>query len=95
MAYSSNHYLDYIINHVFLPLKLPQKSDESADNYAALCRVIAQCSEQYRERVPDHEKPIWDPIVKMLNTLCALEADDGLTKGKVWNHILQMNVGGM
>ncbi|KAK7056950.1 hypothetical protein VNI00_002668 [Paramarasmius palmivorus] len=93
MAYSSNHYLDYIINHVFLPLKLPQKSDESADNYAALCRVIAQCSEQYRERVPDHEKPIWDPIVKMLNTLCALEADDGLTKGKVWNHILQMNVG--
>ncbi|KAI3609463.1 hypothetical protein WG66_001304, partial [Moniliophthora roreri] len=67
---ADSNLLSYIINHVFLPPKLPQSCDESAENYAGLCRVILRCAQEYREKVPEEERPRWDPVVKMLDNLC-------------------------
>ncbi|ESK82057.1 hypothetical protein Moror_13419 [Moniliophthora roreri MCA 2997] len=90
---ADSNLLSYIINHVFLPPKLPQSCDESAENYAGLCRVILRCAQEYREKVPEEERPRWDPVVKMLDNLCLLESEGGFSKEKVGSCIFRMNIG--
>ncbi|ESK95832.1 hypothetical protein Moror_12444 [Moniliophthora roreri MCA 2997] len=90
---ADSYQLYYIINHVFLPPKLPQECDESEENYAALSRMVLHCAEQYQNTVPDEEKAIWDSIVNMLEKLCLLEVLGGFCKENIENIILQMNEG--
>ncbi|KAK7040132.1 hypothetical protein VNI00_009938 [Paramarasmius palmivorus] len=82
--------LHYIVNHVFLPPKLPQECDESAENYSALCRTIFECARKYRRFIAEDEQPLWDTVVKMLEGLCTLETAEGFSQEEVQNQMLDL-----
>ncbi|KIY70910.1 hypothetical protein CYLTODRAFT_391279 [Cylindrobasidium torrendii FP15055 ss-10] len=68
--------LEYIANHVFMPLKLPQKQDLPDDNgtYAnaqALASAVARAAENY---TCSHER--WPALKKMLGTVKTLHGQD-------------------
>ncbi|KAK7053180.1 hypothetical protein VNI00_003799 [Paramarasmius palmivorus] len=87
---ADSHHLPYVINHVFLPPKLPQHSDESAENYTGLCRTILHCAEEYSRNVANNERVRWSSIVRMLKRLCFLEAPGGFMKENVEACLLKM-----
>jgi hypothetical protein len=85
--------LHYIVNHVFLPPKLPQECDESPENYSALCRTIFECASKYRRFIAEDVQPLWDKVLKMLDSLCTLERE-GFSREEVENRILRLDCDG-
>ncbi|KAG2136632.1 hypothetical protein DEU56DRAFT_980804 [Suillus clintonianus] len=61
--------LEYIINHVFLPLKLPQGSDHSLENDLALSREVFGAALAFRDQLPYNKLLLWTSSVKMLRNL--------------------------
>ncbi|EGN92655.1 hypothetical protein SERLA73DRAFT_65475 [Serpula lacrymans var. lacrymans S7.3] len=62
--------LDYIINHVFCPPKLPQKDDSSIKHDQELCALVLQCALEFRDVLSREAAFRWDAIIKMLDQLC-------------------------
>ncbi|KAG1894551.1 uncharacterized protein F5891DRAFT_714827 [Suillus fuscotomentosus] len=60
---------EYIINHVFLPLKLPQGSDQSLENDLALSEAVFDAAITFSDQLPSDKLRLWTNIVKMLNNL--------------------------
>ena len=57
--------LDYLINHVFLPPKLPQKADEELHKReSSLLLHIVDVAEQYKPYALDRKA--WDRCIRML-----------------------------
>ncbi|KAH7912069.1 hypothetical protein BJ138DRAFT_1112671 [Hygrophoropsis aurantiaca] len=63
--------LEYIINHVFCPLKLPQEDDESTENNFALSTAVSQSALKFREHLLSEDLSRWDQIAKMLTNISA------------------------
>ena len=61
--------LIYIINHVFLPLKLPQGNDHSLENDLALSQAVVDTALNYMHQVPSDKQLSWMSNVKMLRNL--------------------------
>ncbi|KAI5846642.1 hypothetical protein DFP73DRAFT_546547 [Morchella snyderi] len=62
--------LSYIINHVFLPPKLPQEAEtDVGERNSALLKVVRDIAEYYCERKGHDINEQWAPAVKMLTTL--------------------------
>ncbi len=61
--------LTYIINHVFMPPKLPQANDDSAENDEALCTTAFRCAEEYVAHLPTEKLPAWRSVVSMLSRI--------------------------
>ncbi|KAG1761304.1 hypothetical protein EDD22DRAFT_985840 [Suillus occidentalis] len=58
--------LEYIINHVFLPLKLPQGSDQSLENDLALSQAIFDAAISFSDQLPSDKLLLWTSSLKML-----------------------------
>ncbi|KAG1740597.1 hypothetical protein EDB19DRAFT_1828418 [Suillus lakei] len=61
--------LEYIINHVFLPLKLPQGSDHSLENDLALAQVVVEAALAFSDQLPSDKQLLWMSSLKMLQNL--------------------------
>lgn len=86
--------LTYIINHVFCPLKLPQKDDLDIAMEQALCETVLQYAKEYRNLLPVDRKPRWDPIAKMLTNLYDTQESIELSKEQIKRSMAAMNPGG-
>ncbi|KAK0446439.1 uncharacterized protein EV420DRAFT_1715929 [Desarmillaria tabescens] len=80
--------LVYIVNHVFLPIQLPHGNDQSQSNDGALCCVVLESAQEYRNM---HANPdVWGPMIKMLHNF---EASQSLTSTIVERQFSQMRRG--
>ncbi|KAG2039123.1 hypothetical protein BDR03DRAFT_1090824 [Suillus americanus] len=61
--------LEYIINHVFLPLKLPQGSDHSFENELALSQAVFDAALVFSDELLPDEQWLWTSSLKMLRNL--------------------------
>ncbi|KAF8260775.1 hypothetical protein EI94DRAFT_1747586 [Lactarius quietus] len=58
-----------VVEHVFLPPKLPQKAPEKDAKRAsniALCHTLMQAATMFRRYLSPSQKPVWDRITKMM-----------------------------
>ncbi|KAG1750341.1 uncharacterized protein EDB91DRAFT_1303212 [Suillus paluster] len=61
--------LEYIINHVFSPLKLPQGSDHSLKNDLALSQAVVEAALAFSDQLPSDKQLLWMSSLKMLQNL--------------------------
>jgi hypothetical protein len=61
--------LEYIINHVFCPLKLPQASDHTLENDLALSQAVLDAAQAFNDQLPSDKQQLWARSFKMLQNL--------------------------
>src|SRR4051794_29926264 len=61
--------LQYLINHIFLPPKLPQEDDRGYDTCDRLTRAVQDAVKSFSDHVSIVEKPLWDRAAKMMDAL--------------------------
>lgn len=75
--------LDYIVNHVFLPPKLPQQNDATPEVEAALTKLIHDTLRSFIGLLPEDIQEEWASLPSMLSIL--------LDDGKLGNPIRKLN----
>ena len=88
--------LVFIINHVFLPPKLPANSDCTSENEASLIRVFKDCAETFARRFEDqsNSRRAWDVVARMLASAVLLHGRGTVEGDQLDNEIAKMEVGG-
>ena len=81
-----------MLNHVFLPPKLPQEDDANASHRAALCRFVYKASCRFTTFLSQAQQQQWSIISQMLKTL--LETTQVLDKDVLVKNILCLGNGG-
>ncbi|KAH7924414.1 hypothetical protein BV22DRAFT_1013320 [Leucogyrophana mollusca] len=71
--------LEYIITHVFCPLKLPLHDDHSVANDLALSDAVLQSALVFREHLLPKKQADWDQMERMLENLSATAGSDILS----------------
>jgi len=94
--------LEYIVNHVFLPPKLPPGSDDPKSMYECdrtLCELVVEAAMEYsgRRQAPDSvplcDVPArWAPIVRMIRDLAQFQPHPSTEDLK--QSFLRLNHGG-
>ncbi|KAF9503489.1 hypothetical protein BS47DRAFT_1402353 [Hydnum rufescens UP504] len=61
-----------IVNHIFLPPRLPQKGDDQGDDHTqTLCVTIHKSLEQYiTQHISPLQSTLWNALLKMMGHLC-------------------------
>jgi hypothetical protein len=72
--------LDYIVHHVFMPPKLPQKDDYTVLNEIALCQTVHESASRYllSGRIAKERESSWNAIVEMLQHLTDSQSSEEL-----------------
>jgi hypothetical protein len=86
--------LNYIINHIFFPPKLPQEDDHSHENDRALCLVLLDSARIYQDSLSMAEQIRWDPMIKLLQNLYDFHELEILSKDHVKKAMERMRPGG-
>jgi len=87
--------LTFIINHVFLPPKLPQRSEvDAGEHNSALLRLCIRAAEDYQRYVSWEVQEVWEPALKMLVNFSRLENSNALDAGTFKKTVLDMKPGG-
>ena len=87
--------LNYIINHVFLPPKLPQKDDGDATKSVALIEEVLAALKLFQAHVSEQEKSIWTSCLKMVGNMIHLrDHSGGLVAEEVETMLREMMDGG-
>ena len=76
--------LDYIIDHVFLPSKLPQKDDSNTTKGASLVEEVLAALRLLQAHVPKQARLEWVPCIKMVGNMLELRDHFG---GLVANNV--------
>ena len=84
--------LRYVLNHVFLPPKLPQKDDYDAELDAALCRFVYDAALEFAAFLPQSQQGRWSTVSLLLKNL--LESAGDLDKDMLEINILHLKIGG-
>ncbi|KAG6835204.1 hypothetical protein H0H93_003933, partial [Arthromyces matolae] len=71
--------LEYIINHIFLPPRLPQASDDSIKNDIALCNCVIRNAKAF-SKLNTSDDNLWNPIIRMLENLHTIASRGALDK---------------
>jgi len=88
--------LYYIINHVFLPPKLPQKDDNDVTKTVSVIEELLTALGSLQDRIPEHERSEWIPCIKMVSNMLELRDHfGGLVAGKLETTLRKMVDGGM
>jgi hypothetical protein len=69
--------LEYIINHVFLPPKLPQEDDSNATNSAFLTEQLLVALRSFQDHSPKQKRSEWIPCIKMIGNMQKLQDHSG------------------
>ena len=83
----------YILNHVFLPPKLPQEDDTNTDHDIALCHLVYDASLGFTDFVSKRQQQKWSIVSQMLQTLLKTRLDV-LDKRVLSKEILALREGG-
>ena len=86
--------LEYIVTHVFLPLKLPDGDDHSVCNDRSLASAIASVAHIYSGHVDTANLPEWNCILGMLENLQATVQFESLDQLRSISQLSSMHVGG-
>lgn len=92
---TSTKELDYVLNHVFLPPKLPQEQDigpEANLGAITLCELAYDAAVQFPQYLSEQYQSQWAVVVKMLGHL--LDTTRVFEKQGQIDKILSMRVGG-
>lgn len=72
--------LDFMVNHIVLPPKLPQADDRNHDNELALIAFARDQAIAFQNDVSAESRPCWTGIVKMLTTWLEVNAHGSISK---------------
>ena len=61
--------LNYIINHVFFPPKLPQKDDNDATKASSLVEELLAALESFQVDIPEQERLGWIPCINVVRNM--------------------------
>jgi len=88
--------LAFVINHVFLPPKLPSESDCTPKHGVSLIRVFKDCAETFARRFEpqSNSRTAWDATSRMLASMELLHGGGIIEEGPVNRQIAEMKVGG-
>ncbi|KAG6377846.1 hypothetical protein JVT61DRAFT_14627 [Boletus reticuloceps] len=86
--------LEYIITHVFCPLRLPGGDDHSLPNDQALMEAVIDAAHAYTHVVADAGQSEWHPIEKMLENLGATVPSAKFDRKRVLAQLSRMQRGG-
>ena len=86
--------LEYIVTHVFIPLKLPDGDDHSVRNDRSLAAAIASAAHLYSGHVDNASLPEWRHISGMLDNLQAAVQFESLDRFRTISQLSNMHVGG-
>ena len=75
--------LYYVVNHVFLPPKLPQEDDLDATMEHALCLLVYDAAKLYVDFLPPYQHEKWHAIVDMLKNIHLSHETEELSKGQI------------
>ncbi|PPQ73450.1 hypothetical protein CVT26_010200 [Gymnopilus dilepis] len=81
----------YMLNHVFLPPKLPQADDSKLEHDIALCEFSYRASVDFQGLLPEDQQQQWSSIVRMLEML--LESTIRLDRATLQQDILNLDEG--
>ncbi|KAL0576778.1 hypothetical protein V5O48_005205 [Marasmius crinis-equi] len=86
--------LNYIINHVFLPIEVHQRDDWSQENDYKLCSEVLEAVRAYRNRHAHRdEKHGWYLIIRMLERLQSLNEEQSFSREKLIGTLEKMIAG--
>ena len=86
--------LEYIITHVFCPLQLPDKDDQSFRNDCSLAGAIATAARLCAVHISDTSTPLWHSISRMLDNLLDIVQFRYLDRSLTISQLQNMNIGG-
>lgn len=72
--------LEYIITHIFCPIKLPQHDDYADTSDRALLDVVLGSARKFVSFLPHDDQEEWGPLLKTLKNLGATTTSRSLTK---------------
>ena len=88
-------YLSYIIDHVFLPPKLPQRDDSNAAKDASLAEEVLIALKSLQSHILTKERSEWIHCIKMVgNMLQICDHFGGLVAKEVETKLREMVDGG-
>jgi len=73
----NSQYLGYVVNHVFMPTKLPQKGEQSDGYYdkeEALCEVALESARTFFTQLPGGSQNETTTVLRMLEAFSDLNA---------------------
>jgi len=82
--------LDYAINHIFLPPRLPNASDSSPHLEARLIALVRQ----YADRPKGAQSTDWTTVTKMLASMSRVHDGRAMAEHTVREEIAAMKCGG-
>ena len=84
--------LHYLLNHVFLPPKLPQQNDSDQEQDIVLCQQIYSATREFTGFLSQHQRQKWSVLRRMLKMLVqtSCSSDNDL----LIRNILQLGDGG-
>ena len=88
--------LQYIINHVFLPPKLPQSDDSAFKNDSSLTKECRAALKSFQVHLPTQEQWRIVACIRMVSKIQELRDESGdLILGKIEESLEEMNDRGM
>lgn len=67
----------YLINHIILPPRLPQGSDEDPENEAVLIETTLKTLQSFSHGVPAADQAVILPVSGMISNIQAVRGEDG------------------
>ncbi|KAG1857715.1 hypothetical protein DFJ58DRAFT_878168 [Suillus subalutaceus] len=90
---SETDVLEYIITHIFCPIKLPQHNDHTPEKDRSLLDVVLGSARKFATSLPNDDHEQWRPLLKMLESLTVTMNFPSLTKEVVESQIKSMQAG--
>ena len=85
----------HIVIHVFLPVELPDKTDNTPENSHSLARAVWSAAHAYGSHVSGTaEQAQWNHITKMLDVLQASVQSEYMANDHIISQLREMQTGG-
>lgn len=78
-AQASSEALQYMINHIYLPSKVPQKDDYKASHEKTLLDTTSHALEQFKIAAQPDQRQNIDAVKVMIDNLRSVQDDFGTT----------------
>jgi hypothetical protein len=96
-------HLQYMVEHVFLPPRLPQSHDaETEQKDGTLYKFVAHSSQLFLKALVDsehapsrHDLQCWERLVNMLNIMASIHQEHQLSREDIKSALRRMRPGGM
>ena len=87
--------LEYLLNHIFLPIRLPQSDDHDIEKDLAICDQILDHALAFQEFLSPPQSTAWKSIFKMVRTLRKLQSTSVLDVEELEFSMRDLIPGGM